>query len=188
MEKLSASSTAIKHISIRMNQLNATYKGVITAALMILASLISFYFLKNPVESNFQYVIYLLFTLGILWSVFGVNNPDNKVMTFKDFFSTGFKTFVVIALFMAIFTFIFFTFHTEFRDDKIAENTKLIIQEGNHLPNEIAENAKQLKKMFMPIMISSAVFRYLILGAIISAVSSAFLSQKIKQKNQSLFN
>jgi hypothetical protein len=159
-----------------MKQLKPQHIGLITGFLMIAASLFAFYIIKLPVESNFQFVVYVMFTAGVIWSLFNFhanNLPDKK---FKDYFSAGFKTFVIVALLMAVFTYIFFSFNTEFRDAKIEENNKLIIAEGNHLPSEIAENAKQLKKLFMPIMVSSAVFRYLIIGALVSLVGAGFLS------------
>jgi hypothetical protein len=154
------------------------YTGLITAVLMIAASLFSFYILKNPVESNFQLIVYLLFAAGIVFALFNHSKVNSASKTFKDFFSVGFKTFVLVALAMALFTFAFFSANTAFRDAKITENTKLIIAAGNHLPNEIAENERQLRKMFMPIMISSAVFRYLIIGALTTAVAAGFLSRK----------
>lgn len=160
-----------------MNQLSPRYKGMVIAAVMIIASLFSYYVLKNPIEGKFQYVLYLIFTFGIIWSMITYARSDNGFKRFKDFFSIGFKTFVIIALFMAVFTFIFFTFHPEFRDDNIAENSKLLLQQGNHLPNEIAENAKQLKKMFMPLMISITVFKYLIIGALITLIAAGFITQ-----------
>jgi hypothetical protein len=79
---------------------------------------------------------------------------------------------------MAVFTYIFFSFNTAFRDDKIAENSRLLVLEGNHLPKEIEENTRQLKKLFMPIMISSAMFRYLIIGAIVTAITGGYLSTR----------
>lgn len=163
-----------------MQNLKAAHIGLVTGLLMVAASLLSFYVLKNPVESNFQFVIYILFTLGILLSLVVYSKTNNGKDGFKDYFSTGFKTFVVMALLMAVFTFIFFSLNTDFRDSKIADNTKLIIAEGNHLPNEIAENEKKLKQMFLPIMVSSAVFRYLIMGAVITVIAAGFLSQKKK--------
>ena len=81
---------------------------------------------------------------------------------------------------MALFTYVFFTINIDFRDAKIIENNKLLLAEGNHLPKEIEENAKQLKKLFMPIMISSAMFRYLIIGALVTVIGAGFLSTKNK--------
>jgi hypothetical protein len=150
--------------------------GAITALLMIAISLFAFYGLKLPVENKLQYLVYAVFCGGILWALFGFKNFGGGDKTFKEYFSTGFKCFVVVVLLMAVYTFVFFSFNTAFRDAKIAENTKLIIEQGNHLPNEIEENNKKLRQLFMPIMVSSAVFRYLIIGAIVSVVGAGFLS------------
>jgi len=161
-----------------MDQVTPTLKGLITGALMAIASAFSLYVLKNPVESNFQMIVYGIFFLGIIWSLWAYSKTATEKKTFKDFFSIGFKTFIVITLIMAAFTFIYFSLHSEFRDEKIAENSRLLLLEGNHLPKEIEENAKQLRKMFMPLMISAAVFRYLILGSLITVIAAGFLSQK----------
>lgn len=164
-----------------MQQIKPVNVGLITGLTMVCALLFSFYVLKNPVESNFQFAVYILFSLGIVFSLFIFSKKKEGMHAgFKDYFSTGFKTFVVVVFIMAVFTFIFFSFNTSFRDNKIAENTKLIIAQGNHLPNEIAGNEKKLRQMFLPIMVSSAVFRYLIIGAIVTAVAGGFFSQQKK--------
>ena len=163
-----------------MKLITPAQKGLITGAGMVLASIFSLYLLKNPVESYFQFIVYSIFCLGLVWSLFDYSKSDSEKKSFKDYFSIGFKTFVVIALIMAVFTFAYFSGNPEFRDSKIAENSRLLIKQGDHLPNEIAANAVQLKKMFMPLMISAAVFRYLILGALITVIAAGFLSQKQK--------
>ena len=167
-----------------MKKLKAQYIGLITGGLMVAVSLLSFYVLKLPIESNFQWVVYLIFSAGIVWSLMNTFIYDADKISFKDYFSAGFKTFVIVALLMAVYTYIFFSLHTDFRDTKIAENNKLILAQGNHLPQEIEENAKQLKKLFLPIMVSSAVFRYLIIGALLSAAGSGFLSSKKAKENK----
>ncbi len=160
-----------------MKQLKPQYIGLITASLMIAASLFAFYIIKLPVESNFQFVVYIIFVTGVVGSLFNYHTNKLPNKKFKDYFSAGFKTFVIVALLMAVYTYIFFSFNTAFRDIKIEENNKLIIAQGNHLPREIEENARQLKQLFMPIMVSSAVFRYLIIGALISLAGAGFLSK-----------
>ncbi len=161
-----------------MKQTTPTQKGLLTGALMILASLFSLYALKNPVESYFQFVVYSIFTAGIVWSLISYSKLAVDKKSFNNYFSAGFKTFVVIALLMALFSYIYFSYNLQFRDDKIAENSRMLISQGNHLPKEIEENAAELKKMFMPMMLSAAIFRYLILGALITAVTAGFLSKK----------
>ena len=169
-------------ISTKMKQPTPTQKGLITGVLMIIASLLSYYILKNPVESYFQFIIYSLFTGGIVWSLIAHSKKYGNTISFKDYFSVGFKTFIVVTLLMAGFAYIYFSFNTEFRDSKIAENSKMLLMQGDHLPKEIEENANQLKKMFLPLMISSAVFRYLILGALITAITGGYLSKNYNTK------
>jgi hypothetical protein len=165
-----------------MKQPTPTQKGLITGALMTIASLLSSEILKNPVESYFQFIIYSIFTGGILWSLIAHSKKNGTTLSFKDYFSIGFKTFIVVTLLMAGFAYIYFSFHTEFRDTKIAENSQLLLKQGDHLQKEIEENANQLKKMFLPLMISSAVFRYLILGALITAITGGYLSKNYNTK------
>jgi hypothetical protein len=165
-----------------MKEPTPTQKGLITGALMIIASLFSSEILKNPVESYFQFIIYFLFTGGILWSLIAHSKKNGNTLSFKDYFSIGFKTFIVVTLLMAGFAYIYFSYHTEFRDTKIAENSQLLLKQGDHLQKEIEENANQLKKMFLPLMISSAVFRYLILGALITAITGGYLSKNYNTK------
>jgi hypothetical protein len=161
-----------------MKQTTPAQKGLFTGGLMIVASLFSLYVLKNPVESEFQFLVYCIFCFGIVWSLVSYFRSENDKKNFGNYFSIGFQTFVVVSLLMAVFAFIYFSLHPEFRDTKIAENSKLLLQEGNHLPKEIEENAAQLKKMFMPMMISAAIFRYLIIGALVSVIAAGFLSKK----------
>jgi cobalamin synthase len=161
-----------------MKQLKVQYIGLIAAIAMIAASLLSFYVLKLPIESNFQLLIYLIFTSAIVWNLYNHFTSEAANKSFKDYFSIGFKTFVIIAFLMAVFTYIFFSYNTTFRDDKIAENSRLLLLQGDHLPKEIEENTQQLKKLFMPIMISSAMFRYLIIGAIVTAITGGYLSTR----------
>jgi uncharacterized membrane protein YdbT with pleckstrin-like domain len=163
-----------------MKNLKPLHIGLLTGSLMIAASLLAFYILKLPIESNFQFIIYGLFTAGIIWSTTQFYKLNTKENSFKNIFNAGFKTFVIIAFLMAVFAFIFFSINTNFRDEKIAENNALIIAEGNHLPSEMDENTRQLKKLYLPIMVSSAMFRYLILGTIISIISAGFYSSKNK--------
>lgn len=161
-----------------MKQLSPAQKGLVTGALMVLANVFSLYVLKIPVESNFQLVIYALFTGGIVWSLLSYSKMADGQKTFKNYFNIGFKTFIVVTLVMVTFTYIYLSYNTGFRDEKIVENNRLLIEQGNHLPNEIEDNSRKLKKMFMPLMISSAVFRYLILGALVTAITAGFLNRK----------
>lgn len=161
-----------------LQKLNATRKGLLTGLLMAGLLLFFYYGLKYPLNGKEQYVIYSIYLAGIIWSLFAFMQAKGENKTFKEYFSTGFKTFIVATLLMVVFTFIFFSFDTSYRESGIAENNKLLLQEGNHTPAEIESNAQQLRKIFMPMMLGITTFKYLVLGALVTAVGAGFLSQR----------
>ena len=161
-----------------LQKLNATRKGLLTGLLMAGLVLFFYYGLKYPLNGKEQYVIYSIYLAGIIWSLFAFMQAKGENKPFKEYFSTGFKTFIVATLLMVVFTFIFFSFDTSYRESGIAENNKLLLQEGNHTPAEIESNAQQLRKIFMPMMLGITTFKYLVLGALVTAVGAGFLSQR----------
>lgn len=161
-----------------MQTISPRNKGLVTGSLMVTVLLVFFYGLHKPVIGTAEYVVYAVYIAGILWSLFDFKKTAAADAKFKDYFSTGFKTFIVSVLIMAVFTFIFYKFNLQLRDGPIAENSKLLLQEGNKTTAEIATNAEQLRKIFMPMMVGITTFKYLAIGALIAAVGAGFLSQK----------
>ncbi len=161
-----------------MKNISSRNKGIITGLLMSAVLLLLFYGLHKPVTGNTEFIIYAVYIAGILWSLFDYKKTAPANAKFKDYFSAGFKTFIVVVLIMVLFTFIFYKFNLQLRDGPIEENNRLLLKEGNKTPAEIAANAEQLKKLFMPVMIGIATFKYLFLGALISLIGAGFLSQK----------
>jgi uncharacterized membrane protein len=158
-------------------KLTAAIKGLITGVLMIIVSLIAYTVLKLPINQKEQYILYAIFTLGILWSLFSEKN-NSTLVSFKDYFEIGFRTFLIATLVMVIFTFIYFKINSSYVDTLIAENNKLLVAEGKHTPVEIEENAKNIKKMFLPSLMIAATFKYLILGALVTAIGAGYLNQQ----------
>ncbi len=161
-----------------MNNLTPRNKGLITGTVMVVLSLFFFYVSKQPLESNYQYIVYLVFVAGIIWCLMDFKKQAAGLPTFKEFFGAGFKMFVIVTLIMVLFVFIFFYLNPQIRDTKFAENNRLLLLEGNHTPAEIEKNAAAMKGIFLPMMVGITSFIYLFLGALITAITSGFLSQK----------
>lgn len=161
-----------------LKDLTPTKKGLITGLLMVALALFFFYVIKMPVNQKEQYVLFSVYIAGIAWSLYSYKQSAAEDKKFKSYFSTGFKTFIVVTLLMVLYTFIFFKFNTDYREAGIAENNALLLQQGNHTPAEIESNANQLRQIFMPVMIGITTFKYLILGALVTAIASGFLSRK----------
>jgi uncharacterized membrane-anchored protein len=133
-----------------MKKIAAREKGIITGLLMVVSILISFYGMHANVNGYTQYLAYGIYMAGILWCLFDYKKTAPESASFKDFFSAGFKTFIVVVLIMAIFTYIFYSINLQLRDGPIAENNRLLLLEGNKTPAEIEANAQQLRKFSCP--------------------------------------
>ncbi len=157
----------------------ATIKGLVTGILMIALSLLFFYGLKLAPNGKEQFAILSVYVIGIAWSLISYKQSSTDIpRTFKEYFSIGFKTFIVVTLLMVIYTIIFYKCNLQIREDGIAENNKLLMLEGNHTPAEIEKNADKLRSIFIPLMTGIATFKYLIIGALVTVIGAGFLSQK----------
>lgn len=163
-----------------MKNITATYKGVITGAAMILACVVCYFALHIPFNSKEQFVVFTIYTAGIIWCLLAFNSNHKEEKKLKAYFQEGFKTFVVVTLLMVIYCIIFYKLNTGIRDAWIADNNQALLKEGNHMPAEIAENAKQMKTMFLPMMVGINLFKYLIIGVLITVITGGFITSQKK--------
>ena len=97
---------------------------------------------------------------------------------FKAYFSQGFKTFIVAALIIIVYTFIFYKMNPQIVEKMIYDNNAAALKEGNHTPAEIQGNAKQFKKIFLVGMMMANTLIYLVIGALVSVIGAGFLADK----------
>lgn len=161
-----------------LNHINAAKKGLISGAIMICLSLLFFY-TGQPVESPLQYLIYIVYTAGIVWTIYAYSKSEAFSNKFADSFLQGFRCFIVITLMMVIFTFLFNKLHPEFKDEMAKVYEEDLVKKGSSTPAEIAENIAKMKQYYLTMLISGAVFGYLLFGAVIAASTSLlFLKRK----------
>ncbi|MEO8770182.1 MAG: DUF4199 domain-containing protein [Ferruginibacter sp.] len=161
-----------------MKNLTATIKGVITGLLMIIMSVVFFYSLKLPVNGMNQFLIIAIFVIGIFWSLVSFKERAPETAGFKDYFSEGFKTFIVVTFFMAVFTFVFYKLNPQILENGIKENNILVMKEGNHTEAEIDENAQKMRDIFMPMMLTINTVKYLLIGSLVSLITAGFFIKK----------
>ena len=157
-----------------MNSLSSTKKGLIITGIIILSSFVSFYLFHLPTEGLSQYLSFSFFILGLLWVLFSAKKKMKEI-SIKNYFSEGFKAFIVVAFFMAIYVFVFYRLNPQILESKIAENNELIKLSKDKTALEIEQNARQLRNVFMPMMITITVVMYLFMGALVSLVTGGFL-------------
>ncbi|MBS1513235.1 MAG: DUF4199 domain-containing protein [Bacteroidetes bacterium] len=163
-----------------MNQLSPTIKGLITGGAMIAATLVAYFGFKIPFNSSEQFVTLSLYTAGIIWALVVFKKQNNEPASFKMFFQEGFKVFIVVTLLMVVYSFFYYLFDHSQRDAMIENTNKLLLEQKERMPSEIAENAKQIKKMFLPMMVGICLFKHLIIGVLITAITGGFLISQQK--------
>jgi hypothetical protein len=158
--------------------LTATKIGLITGAMMIALSLIFFYS-GQPFDSPLQYLIYIVYAFGIVWSLYEFSKTEENTNKFATLFLAGFKCFIVVTLLMVVFTFVFNKLHPEFKDDMVKAYNEEMIKKGNSTPAEIVKNLNKAKDYYLTMLISGAIFGYLIIGAVLTAAASLlFIKRK----------
>ncbi len=161
-----------------LKNLNATKKGLITGLVMIAISLGIFYS-GQPFDSPLQYLIYVVYAGGIVWTIREFSKSEENPNKFGAFFLQAFKCFIVITLMMVVFTFVFNKLHPEFKEDMVKAYTDELVKKGNSTPAEITKNIESAKDYYLTMLISGAIFGYLIIGAVFSAATSLmFIKRK----------
>jgi Protein of unknown function (DUF4199) len=124
-----------------------------------------------------QYIVYLIYTLGVIWAIIVFGKTKKHGNTFKEFFNEGFRCFIVVTLLMVVYTFIFSKMNTAYRDATAGLMRDDLRKLGNLTPAEIDSQVSAMKRNFALMMTAPAVFFYLIIGALVAAVTSAFITR-----------
>jgi uncharacterized protein DUF4199 len=161
----------------------ATKKGLLTGIVMILVSVIIFY-TKGNFQNSLQYITYTIYVAGIIWTLWEHSRLVSAKHTFGEYFSQGFKCFIVVTLLMVIFTAAFLFLQPQLKDEMAAIYKQDLIKTGNYTLPEMDDKIKMARKSFIPALIMGAVFGYLVIGSMVTAITSAVFLQKRKLKNQ----
>ena len=162
-----------------MKNFSATYKGLITGSLMILVS-IGIFFYRGNFENRLQYITYCVYIGGIVWTLIAFKQSSEENKTFKNYFSQGFKCFIVVTFMMVAFTWIFLQVNTELKEEMARHYREDLLRSGNKTPQEIDTMVTNAKQYFVTMLTSMAIFGYLLIGALVTVIAAAFLSQNKK--------
>ena len=152
-------------------------KGLLTAALMI-GVILGIYYAGKNADTRLQYLVYILYALGIVWTVVAYRQSSSFTGKFGDIFSQGFKCFIVVTLFIALFYGVFNYQHPEFAEETAKIYKEKLIKENQKLPADIESEVATFKKQYTLMLVSGAIFGYLIIGAGVTAVASALLTRR----------
>lgn len=156
----------------------STKLGIIGGLAIIATICVLIYLLKMPYTGQPQGIALILYVSFIFYSVYSFCKREPNARGLKTFFNQGFKTFIIMTLFIVVFTFIFYKSNGSFLDERLMTNSVLAREQGDHTENEIMENNEKLRNIYMPMMLSITTIILLILGSISSIVAAAIFKKK----------
>ena len=164
-----------------MKNLSAAYKGLITGFLIILLSGIVYYSVGN-FDNPIALAAYAIYALGILWTLYGFYKSTEENKSLGQFFGQGFRCFIVVTLLMVCANWLFLKLNASFRNEMIAYQRELLIQNKDYTPVDVETQVANFTKMIIPSYTMSVILSYLGVGTLITLFGSVFFT--IIKKNK----
>ena len=145
-------------------------KGIVISLVLIILGLVT-YFLDLSNNKPLQYVGYLIFIIGIIWSVNSYGKQIDYNSTFRNYFAHGFKISAFVTVFMLIFTLLFIYIFPEMKE-KAMEAARKGMEEKHMTEEQISQAIGFTQKFFMVFVIAGILVFYLFFGAIASLIGA----------------
>lgn len=147
-----------------------------TALLMMVISWLGFLnYISNPTTT--QLSVYAFYSLST-WYLLFFNRKESHA--FKDFFQIGFRHFILVTLLMALFSYLFIQLHPNLVEDSAIQLRKTLQNTNNRTPTEIERDVKLFIEGYPSAMVSRTIFGYLVVGSMVTAISSFLLTLQKK--------
>ena len=146
-------------------------KGIVIGLLLAILAFI-FFFRKMDQNMNIQYISYIAFIGGIIWSVWYYGKQINYQSTFGNYFAHGFKTAAVITAIMIIFFLILMFAFPEFKEDAMDASRKAIAAQKGITEEGINQGMEISNKFFGVLLIGGTMIGYLFFGAIAALIGA----------------
>jgi hypothetical protein len=149
--------------------------GIAGGLSIVLASCINYFGLHNPEKGAISYITYGIFTFAIVYALFLHKKTGNT--SIKSFFNEGFKCFVIMVLFISIYTFVFYKLNPQIIENEMLAINAVNATDKNKTPAEVIANGKNFKDIFIPMTVGMTTIFHLVIGALVSLIGGAILSQ-----------
>ena len=147
-----------------------------TALLMMAISWLGFLnYISNPTTT--QLSVYAFYSLST-WYLLFFNRKESQA--FKDFFQIGFRHFILVTLLMALFSYLFIQLHPNLVEDSAIQLRTTLQNTNNRTPAEIERDVKLFIEGYPTAMVSRTIFGYLVVGSLVTAISSFLLTLQKK--------
>ena len=144
----------------------------------MIALVLVIYNAGDSADPRLQYLIYLIYAVGITWTLVAYSRSPGFKAGFGSVFNQGFRCFIVVTLLLVIFTGVFSMMHPEFAQQTAEAYREELLLKKDKLPAEIETEVADYKKQYTLRLVSVSIFGYLIIGAAVTAVGAALLTRR----------
>ncbi len=156
---------------------STTTKGLVIGLILILLALVM-YFGNIDVNGPVKWLGYIIYFLGIIWSVYSYGKQINYNSTFGNYFAHGFKVSALVTAIMIIYIIIFITLFPDFKEKAIDEARKGMQANKDLSQEQISQFVEGTRKFFMVILIGGTLLIYIISGALSALVGAAITKKE----------
>jgi drug/metabolite transporter (DMT)-like permease len=156
---------------------STTTKGLVIGLILIIISL-AIYFANIDVNGPVKWAGFIVFIVGIIWSVNSYGKQVDYNSTFGNYFAHGFKVSAVVTILMIIYLVIFIALFPDFKE-KMLEQTRAGMRQNDKMTEEQITQAMEIsRKFFMVGIIGFTLLGYLFVGAIASLIGAAITKKQ----------
>jgi len=156
---------------------NATKLGTALSCLMIANTLFCYHVLHWPFRGNTMIINYSIFIIGLILIIirFGIQQSSAQL---SQYFSEGFKTFIVVTFIIVLFSFIMIKVYPDAMqlDQFLKENSQQINEAKVKQSQEIDANTAEIRSHFTTITIAWMTISHLLLGTLFTFVTGGIMS------------
>jgi hypothetical protein len=147
--------------------------GLIIALILIVVGL-AIYFAGYSANKGVNFIQYIIFAGGIIWSCIEYAKQRNGNVTFGNTFANGFKVTAAVTGIIAIYTFLAFKFiMPEMVDVALDQARASMIEQKKMSESDINSALEMTKKFFVPFALAGVIVGFLIFGCIFSLIGAA---------------
>ncbi len=155
-------------------------KGLVITLFLIVFGLI-IYFTGQVANKSMGYIQYVILLVGIIWSCISYSKQMNAQVTFGNVFAHGFKTSMVAAVLLIVYTVLAFKVLFPDMADTIMNSTRTeLIKQGKLTSEQIQSAMDMTRKFLIPFAIGGILIMFAILGVISSLIGAAVAKKEPK--------
>ena len=156
------------------NKLGITF-GLVTGLAMVVYSFI-LKFIHAPERSPMNFVVYILFLLGVLYFIYNYSKDDSHANGFADLFKAGFRMVSIVTIIMLLTTLAMLYLDPSIKQNGLQGHLE-DLQQLKKSPAEIVTEMKAAKENFVMSNVMSVLYLHIFLGVCFSAVGATFFKK-----------